>query len=168
MKTKNYLFLLLLITLVILNIYLFPRLDFYINYSDYLSIVIGVLGSVLAFNMLKDTKIAQNKSLIALFLPIVIFFALTVFNVFYPVGVQDEILDKNGIETIAQITDKTHLEVKRAETFEFNIQFKNKNGEVIDAKVSTLAGEYESRNVGDIVKVKYASDNNQLVRLIND
>jgi hypothetical protein len=168
MKTKNYVFVLLLIVLIISNVFLFPKLDFYINYSTYLSIVIGILGAVFAFNIFKETKLAQNKSLIAFFLPIVIFFGLTLFNVFYPVNVEDEILQKNGIETIAQITDKTHMEFRRAETFEFNIQFKNQNGEIIETKVSTLANEYNDHNIGDIIKVKYSSENNQLVRVIND
>lgn len=167
MKTKNYLFLLALIVLIISNVYLFPKFSFYINYSTYLSIVIGVLGAVLAVNILKNTKIAQNKSLIALFLPILLFFGLTLFNVFYPADVEDEILNKNGIETTAQITDKEHIKVKRAETFEFTIKFKNQNDEIIEAKLSALSNEYNNHNIGEIVKIKYSSENNQLVRIIN-
>lgn len=166
MKTKNYVFLLLLITLIISNIYLFPKSNFYINYSTYLSIVIGILGAIFAFNILKETKLAQNKSIIALFLPIVVFFGLTLFNVFYPVDVEDEILNKTGIETIAQITDKTHMKVKRAETFEFNLKFKNENNEIIETKLSTLLNEYNNHNIGDVIKIKYSSENNQLVRIL--
>lgn len=166
MKTKNYLFLVLLILLILLNIYLFPKLDFYINYSTYLAAVIGILGSILAVNIFKNTKLDKNKSIITLFVPIIVFFGLTLFNVFYPANVEDEILAKNGVETIAQIIAKDHTKVKRAETFEFSIQFKNQNGEIIETAITTLSSEYEKHNIGDIVKVKYSSDNNKLVRLI--
>lgn len=168
MKTKNYLFLLLLILLILLNIFLFPKLDFYINYSTYLAIIIGILGSILAVNIFRNTQLHKNKSVITLFVPIIVFFGLTLFNVFYPVDVEDEILDKNGVETIAQITAKDHTKFRRAETFEFSIQFKNQNGEIINTDVSTLLPEYEKHNVGDIVKVKYSSENNKLVRLVSE
>jgi len=167
MKLKNYIFLSLLLVLIALNVYLFPKFNFYINNSTYLSIVIGALGTVLAFNLLKGTKPEKDKSVIAFFLPIVVFFGFTLFNVFYPVEVESDILKANGVETIAEITNKEHLQFKRAETYEFTIKFKNQKNEIIEAKMSTHLSEYDDHQIGEIINIKYSSENNQLVRLID-
>lgn len=166
MKTKNYLFLLLLILLISSNFFLFPKFNFYINYSGFSTIIIGVLGAFLAFNTLKCTKI--EKTILALFLPTLVFISLLIFNVFYSAEIETEILKKDGVQTTAEIINKEHFQLKRAETYEFIIRFRNERNELIQTKMSTLQREYENHNIGDNINIKYSSENNELVELISE